>query len=267
MRSPYLAIIRSAFLGMLAYRMRYITGILTYTLFVAVNYFIWNAIFGSRPGDARIHGFTLGEMVTYLSVGWIARSFYFSTIDEDIDELVRTGQISVFLLRPMDFHLTMLAQAVGESLFRISFVTLPISCVILMLFPVSAPASFGSALLFLLSSGTSFFILAELNFSVGLLAFELQSIQGLNRAKYYLLQLFSGLLMPVAFFPHWFQTIIYALPFRLITAVPMELYLGKFESSRIPWIFAQQLAWAAVMWLLAYSLWKRCVTKLVLQGG
>ena len=264
---PYLGIIRSAFLSMLAYRLRYITGILTYTLFVSVNYFIWKAIFETHQAGETIHGFSLGEMVTYLGVGWIARSFYFSTIDEDIEELVRTGQISVFLLRPVDFHLMMLCQAIGESLFRVSFFTLPITAFILLLFPIHAPVSLLAGVFFVVSSATSFLILAELNFAVGLLAFELQSIQGLNRAKYYLLQLFSGLLMPIAFFPGWFQHIIYALPFRLITSVPMELYLGKFPAEKVPWIFCQQILWVLAMWTLSHFVWKRAVQKLVLQGG
>ena len=267
MISAYLAVIRSSFLGMLAYRMRYVTGILTYTLFVSVNYFIWKAIFSTYPEGSTIHGFQLKDMVTYLAVGWIARSFYFSTIDEDIEELVKSGQISIFLLRPISFHLTMLCQAVGESLFRISFFTIPITVVILALFPVSPPVSFDAGLLFLVSSITSFLILAELNFIIGLLSFELQSIQGLNRAKYYLLQLFSGLLMPVAFFPGWFQSIMLALPFRLITAVPMEVYLGKVPQGRIPLLFCEQLFWVAVMWGLAMLLWRRSVRKLTLQGG
>lgn len=264
MRS-YLAIIRSAFLGMLAYRMRYLTGILTYTLFVSVNYFIWKAIYSTYPEGTSLHGFHLKDMVTYLAVGWIARSFYFSTIDEDIEELVRSGQISIFLLRPMNFHLTMLSQAIGESLFRMSFFTLPISLVILSLFPISAPASVSAGVLFFLSSVTSFFILVELNFCIGLLAFELQSIQGLNRAKYYLLQLFSGLLMPVAFFPDWFRKIIEILPFRFITAVPMEAYLGKIEG--MDWVLLQEVFWILVMWSVSSLLWSRAMNRLTLQGG
>lgn len=264
---PYLAMVRSAFLGMLAYRLRYLTGIISYTLFISVNYFIWKAIFSTYPDGSRIHGFSLGEMVTYLGVGWIARSCYFSEIDDTIDDLVVTGQISVYLLRPMDFHLTMLCQAAGESLFRILFFTFPVSIVILLFFPLTGPASILYGLLFLVSSVTSFFVLAELNFVVGLMAFELQSVTGLKRAKYQLLQLFSGLLMPIAFFPEWFQSIIYALPFRLMTSVPMELYLGKIALSSVPWIFLQQGVWIAVLWLTSVLLWRREVKRLVLQGG
>ena len=70
----YLAFITNAFLNMLAYRLRYYTGIVTYLHFVSVHYFIWQAVFAEQPSGARLNGFTFEEMVTYISIGWIARS-------------------------------------------------------------------------------------------------------------------------------------------------------------------------------------------------
>ena len=92
--SVYFSFVRNAFLNMLAYRMRYYTGILTYFLYVSVHYFIWNAVYAGKGPDELINGFTFSEMITYISVGWVARSLYFSNIDEEIDTLVRSGQVS-----------------------------------------------------------------------------------------------------------------------------------------------------------------------------
>ena len=263
----YATFIRIAFLAMLAYRMRYYTGILTYVLFVSVHYFIWKAIFyGHAPGES-INGFTLPDMITYIAVGWIARSFYFSNIDEEIDELVRSGQVSVFLLRPVSFHLMLLSQAAGESLFRIIFFTGPITIAILYFFPVSLPASAGAGVLFAVASIFSFFIMAELNFIVGIVAFFTRSIQGISRAKYMLMQLFSGLLMPIAFFPGWFQTILKYLPFQIITYVPLQLYLGKIASSAVPAIFFHQLLWSLALVGCSHLLLMKAMRKLTLQGG
>ena len=44
----YEAFIRNSFLKMLAYRLRYYTGIITYLLFVSVYYFIWSAVYASE---------------------------------------------------------------------------------------------------------------------------------------------------------------------------------------------------------------------------
>lgn len=93
--SPYVAMVRLSFLKFLAYRLRYFTGIVTYLLFVSVHYFIWQAVF-KGSGVSVLNGFTFPEMVTYIAIGWISRSLYFSDIDEEISEHVRTGQISSF---------------------------------------------------------------------------------------------------------------------------------------------------------------------------
>ena len=263
----YATFIRIAFLGMLAYRMRYYTGILTYVLFVSVHYFIWKAIFFGHAPEETINGFTLQQMITYIAVGWIARSFYFSNIDEEIDELVRSGQVSVFLLRPVSFHLMLLSQAAGESIFRIIFFTGPITLAILWFFPVSLPASTGAGLLFAGASVFSFFIMAEINFLIGIVAFFTRSIQGISRAKYMLMQLFSGLLMPIAFFPGWIQVILSYLPFQIITYVPLQLYLGKVASSSVPGIFLNQLIWSLALVGCSHLLLMKAMRKLTLQGG
>ncbi|MCB0309880.1 MAG: ABC-2 family transporter protein [Bdellovibrionales bacterium] len=263
----YGSFVRNAFLKMLAYRMRYYTGIFTYLLFVAVYYFIWEAIFAGKPQGARVNGYTLPEMLTYITIGWIARSTYFSNIDHEIDDLVETGQISVFLTRPVNFQLMMFSQAIGESIFRAIFFSVPISLVVLNVFPVQAPANFAALLLFLCASGLGFFMMAALNFVVGLLAFYIKSIEGIMRAKYNLVNLASGLLLPLTFFPEWLRVILEALPFQALAYVPLNFYLGKVSGPEALPILLNQVYWLSGLTLLGYLMWSRAAAKLTLQGG
>ena len=79
----YLNFIRLAFLKFLAFRLRYYTGVISYTIFVAGNYYLYSALFGSRgegAADAVIGGLTLPETITYVGLSWIGRSFYFNSI-------------------------------------------------------------------------------------------------------------------------------------------------------------------------------------------
>lgn len=263
----YSAFVRNAFLEMLAYRLRYYTGIFTYLLFVSVHYFIWKAVYAAQPAGAEVKGFTLSEMVSYVAIGWIARSLYFSNIDEVVDELVRSGQISIYLLRPVNFQLMLLSKAIGESLFRLSFFSLPIGAVILFTFPVSPPASVAHFFLFLLATLGGFFVLALLNFLVGLLAFDFKSIRGVMRAKYFLVQLLSGLLLPLTFFPKWVQPILDFLPFKIIAYVPLQFYLGKISVSESPAVFLSILAWILAFVILGVIFGRRSFDKLTIQGG
>ncbi len=265
--SVYQTFVRTAFLKMLAYRLRYYTGILTYLILVSVNYFIWKAIFTGTEAGAKINGFTLSEMVTYVTMGWIARSLYYSTIDVEINELVRTGEIRAYLLRPVNFHLMMISQASGESIFRLLFFTWPIAIVLFFLFPISPPATILDGGLFLVATMLSFFVFAEFNFIVGLLAFSLKSIDGVMRAKYFLIQLLSGLILPLTFFPEYLQPVLNALPFRAIASIPLQFYLGKIPPAEMLSTILFPVVWVIALIVVSQLLWRRAVRQLTVQGG
>lgn len=263
----YLAFVRNAFLKMLAYRARYYTGIFTYVFFVAVYYFIWKAVYAGNAAEGLINGYSLSDMLTYISVGWVARSCYFSNIDDEMDDLVRTGQISIYLLRPVNFQAMMFAQAAGESVFRALFFSVPIAVTLWLLFPIELPANLAAFSMFVLSTVLGFLVLAALNFLVGLLAFSFKSIDGIMRAKYNLTQLASGLLLPISFFPLWFQQILDLLPFKAIAFVPLQFYLSKIPAHEIGAVFASQFIWFAALSLLGCFFWSRAMARLTVQGG
>lgn len=256
---------------MLAYRLRYFTGILTYLLYVSIHYFVWSAIYegnaGGDPETAVLNGFTLSDMVTYITVAWIARSMCFSNIDWDIEEMVRSGQVSVFLLRPVNFQLMMLSQAFGELCFRVVFFTLPISIVIGYLFPINAPASVAGLGLFFATSCLGFLVMAQINFLVGMVAFYFKSISSLMQAKHYLLQLFSGLLIPLPFFPAWAEKMLSFLPFQVITYTPLQFYLGKLHGISAAAAILQAAAWVIALYLCGQLAWRHATGRLTVQGG
>ena len=78
----YASFARLAFLKFLAYRLRYYTGVISYTVFVAGNYYLYSALFESRPaGGELIGGLTLAQMISYVILSWVGRSFTFNNID------------------------------------------------------------------------------------------------------------------------------------------------------------------------------------------
>jgi ABC-2 type transport system permease protein len=261
---PALSFVRIGFLNMLAYRARYYVGVFTYLFNVAVYYFIWRAVFQHSP---TVVGLTLTEMMTYVAVGWTIRSFYFNEIDRDIAAQVQEGRLAMNLIRPVDFQAVMIFDAAGQSAFRAVLFTLPIGIVVALLFPVRPPASLAAGALFLLSAVLSFFLVAALNFLVGLIAIRTKSILGILRAKYLVLELLSGLLIPTTLFPQPFRSILFASPFPHINYTPAALYLGKaagFEAARL---LLLQAGWTVVLLALGQSVWRRSRHRITIQGG
>ncbi len=255
---------RVGFLNMLAFRARYYVGVLTYLFNVAVYYFIWRAVFVHAP---TVAGMRLPEMITYIAVGWTIRSFYFNEIDRDLATQVQEGRLAMNLIRPVDFQTVMIADAAGQSAFRASLFTLPIGIVLGIVFHVQPPRSVVAAGLFLLSAALSFFLVAAINFLVGLIAIRTKSIQGILRAKYLIVELLSGLLIPTTFFPEPIRTILLASPFPHISYTPAALYLGKLSGPAAARSLALQGLWTVALLAWGQIEWRRSRNRITIQGG
>jgi ABC-2 type transport system permease protein len=260
----YAEFVRVGFVNTLAYRLRYYTGIVTYFIYVSVYYFIWKAIYAH---SASIEGFDFSHMLTYISVGWIIRSFYFNSIDQDMAYAVTEGKLAMDLIKPVNPQLMYVAQALGESLFRLGMLTVPTALVLLLVYPIRRPASLPHFLGFFASVVLSFFIVAGINFAVGTFAIRLKSILGLLRAKYFLLELFSGLLIPISFFPGIFQDIFSVMPFQYISYIPVLIYLGKISGAGILRALALQAFWVLALVAVGDALWRWSSRKITIQGG
>ena len=249
---------------MLAFRMRYFTGIVTYLVNVTVYYFIWRALY--RPGGA-IQGFTFRQMITYVAIGWIIRTFYFNNIDREIANDIQQGHIAGKLTRPVNYQWMHIAQACGESLFRITMFTVPSAVVILLIYPVDPPASATSFGAFLLSLIFAFLIFASLNFLIGSCAVYLHSILGLIRAKLFIIEILSGLVIPISFFPdrlaRWSQW----LPFQHISYTPLMIYMGKIGGRELLDVLLLESVWTALLLMAGGLFWKKAVRKLIVHGG
>ena len=255
---------RIGFVNMLAFRLRYYTGVITYLVNVTVYYFIWRAVFAASPAYG---GFRFEEMITYMAVGWIIRSMYFNNIDVEMAEDILEGKISMTMLKPASVQGTYIARAMGESAFRLIMLTVPATVAIALIFPVRPPASAACFAAFLPAMAGSVLVVAGLNFIVGTCAISLKSILGLLRAKFWMQDLLSGLLVPMTMFPSPMREAMYWLPFEHIGFTPMMIYLGKLSAAGTARALALQWAWGLALLWLGARFWNRMSRRITIHGG
>lgn len=259
-----LAFARIGFLDMLAYRLRYYTGVINYLISVTVYYFIYKAVFAANPGFG---GFRFDEMITYVTVGWIIRSLYYNNIDWDLAMEIQEGKIAMSMMRPANLPLTYIGKALGEAAFRSILLSLPTSLVLALVFPVNGPASGAHFAAFLVSLAGSIILVTSINFIIGACALSLTSIQGLLRFKFWMQELLSGLLVPLALFPPPLRALSAALPFEHIGYTPMMIYLGKISWESIGRTMALELVWVAVLLWFGNWFWNRLSRGITIHGG
>ena len=262
--------IRLAFLKFLAYRLRYYTGVLTYTIYVAGFYYLYRALFASRAGagsEDLIGGLTLDEMITYVAISWIGRSFYFNNIARELSGQIRDGEIAMQLIKPYNLQTVMMFEVVGESIFRLLLFTLPIMVVVVPLFGIQGPPDPALYSWSFLSFSLALVIYTQINFLLGCVAFYTKNIQGVLRAKMVAMDFLTGVLIPFTFFPEWFQKVVAWLPFQGISYIPVTIYLGKRPGAELWSALAVQLAWAVGLYFVARLVWNLAVRQVTVQGG
>ncbi|AGK52461.1 ABC transporter permease [Bacillus sp. 1NLA3E] len=260
----YIEMIRIRFLMMLAYRTNYYTGILIYSINIGAYYFLWTGIYGDK---SEIQGLSVAQMTTYIAVAWMARAFYFNNIDREMATEIMEGRVAVELIRPYSYLAMKVMQGLGEGIFRMFFFSLPGMVIVALIFRLDFSVSFSTLGLFFVSILLSFFINTQINLLTGIATFFLYNNSGLIRAKRVIIDLFSGLLLPISFFPGWAQEIMKYLPFQGISYLPSMIFTSGFSNGQAMDAILSQAIWVAILIVPIYVLWVLAKKQLVIQGG
>lgn len=260
----YLDLIRMEFINNLAYRSSYFTGIFNYSIQIGAYFFLWEAVY---TGRRVLGGLSKEQMLTYVIIAWVVRSFYFSNLDRYIANEIQQGKIALELIRPYNYQLVKFARAFGEAIFRVIFFALPSGILMYLIHPFGLPPNPVSVLIFAVAVVLSFFINAQISMIAGTFAFFTQSVSGIYRGKRVVMDLFSGLLLPISFYPDWAQQVIKLLPFQAVSYLPNMIYLGKLQGWAAVQAVLIQVFWLVVLYTAGALFWRYAVRHVVVQGG
>ena len=98
-------------------------------------------------------------------------------------------------------------------------------------------------------------------------AFWFVDVRGVMMVSLTVSLFFSGMVMPLAFFPDWLRTLAHALPFAAIMQTPIDIWLGKHHGAALFGVLALQAFWALVFLGLGRLALNAGRQKLVVQGG
>lgn len=260
----YAELIRIRFLTMLAYRVNYYSGIIIYGINIGAYYFLWGAIYG---GNQSLAGLSLEQMTSYVAIAWMSRAFYFNNIDHEIAQEVREGKVAIELIRPYNYLTVKAAQALGEGLFRFLFFAAPGLLLVSLFIPFRFPATWEQWGLYAVSLLLAFVINTQVNLLVGVLTFFLFRSEGMIWAKRTLVDLLSGVILPISFFPGWVQAAMAWLPFQAINYYPSMIFAGAVNAAEAVRAIALQAAWTLALLVPLTLLWRLARRNLSVQGG
>lgn len=263
----YLPFTMNTFQMLLSYKANVIIFMLGEWIMITVSFFLWKAIFSSSP-DKVINGFTLNEMILYVLISFLTTLMTSVDISFDIAREVKDGTIAINLIRPISYEKRMLFQALGGVLYNFVIIFVAAFTVVNLFFRFDlGSVDFFNILLYTLSMGMGIVINFYFSYTFGLLSFKITNMWGLSQIVGAIMQLFSGALIPIVFFPAFFQNIIRALPFSSVVYTPTMIYLGKLAGIEALKALSLQLAWIIVMIMISRFMWKSMVKSLTILGG
>lgn len=232
-----------------AYRTHSMVSILVGPVYFIVQYFIWHAVYGDQT---LINGMTLEAMLTYFGVSALIGYLTMDFADWNLQMLVRTGKYITFALRPIHHRFFALSQKVGHRILGLLFEFLPCYILFMILFRINLrPANIGYTVLSILFA---FLINFYVHYCIGLTAFWFTGSSGIRGVFNLFMQVFSGSVIPLVFFPHAIQVLLFFLPFQYISYVPAMVFTGSYQLAGIKMSLPQIISLQALALLLVILL-------------
>lgn len=262
--AAYPAFTTTAFQSRLAYRNQVWSGMFGELIFIFARIAIWTSVFGAA---GSVDGFTLTQMITYALLAGPVLYWDYSRLLNDVGTAVKSGDVAVYLLKPLHYPGYLLASHVGNFLFDLLTVIIPVAIIVGLTVGLSPPASLFHGLAFLPYWALSFMMLFVLTAILGLAAFWLMTTQSLDWFFGSIMTLLSGGLVPLWFFPGWLAAIAGHLPFAWVSYYPAAVYIGQLDVGSTMIYFGIGLVWFAGLLAFLVWLWAKARHRLIVQGG
>jgi ABC-2 type transport system permease protein len=261
----YLEVAIRSFRQQLTYRAATLAGLFTNAVFGVFLATVFVAFFEANGNDgAAVAGWTVSQTVT---MTWINQSILMLVYMWgwwEIALTIQSGAVVTDMLKPMSYFSYWLSRDLGRALAQVFVRFAPTFAIGAMLFDLEAPTTPAHAIAFALSIAFAVLLSFTWRFMLNVSAFWVLDFRGINMMAAAFINLLSGFLMPLAFFPDAIKPILYFLPFRGIVQMPSEIYLGQIGILRG---LMFQLLWLGVMVALAQWIFLQAQRKVVIQGG
>ena len=262
--SPYWQLARRNFQRYTTYRGATFAGVFTNTVFGFLRAYILLALYRHR---ASVGGLDATDVVTYtfITQGLLTTTAVFG--QTEITDRIRTGDIVSDLYRPLHFQAYWATRDLGRAFFQVIFRGIPPFLIGSLFFHLRLPGGAVTGLAFTVS----LLLAVEVGFAYGLLialsGFWLIDTRGPAQLALFVMQFFSGAIVPVSFFPGVLHSLAEVLPFSAIIQLPVEVFLDLHRGAAVLGVLGRQLGWAVGLVGLNEFVCRRALRKVVVQGG
>ena len=263
----YLSIIKLRFAVQLQYRAAAAAAFFTNFFFGFVRVMVYHAFYASSQ---VVQPLSLEQAVTYTWLTQVTFRMQPWSYDLDIINLIRSGNIAYEFCRPLNLYFTWYCRLISYRLVPTLLSGIPVYFCAYFLpakLGLSFPVSLAAAAAWILSNILALLLGCAISNMITISVLWTIAGDGMIRIFPAVVMILSGVLIPLAYFPDWMQTLLTLLPFSSLVDIPMKFYLGIIPATGIFTYGLLQIFWISIFILIGLQLYNMAAKKVVVQGG
>lgn len=227
---------------------------------------LWSTVYQDR---LMIAGYTLSMMIVYYLGMMILETLFTPHCEEWLSHLIREGELSPFLLRPVSVIAYFIWSEISWRILRFLLLLVPLGLVVYkLLASFSLPAlGFGQIVVLLISLPCSYILHFTFKFLLGSTTFWFIESRGLFNLFYITNSIFSGSFLPLDLFPKLVIKMSNFLPFKYIYYFPLNIALGKLVGWDLMLGLGTQVFWLVVFGSTMIFVWRQGLRRYGAVGG
>jgi ABC-2 type transport system permease protein len=265
--NKYISVFKISFQQEFAYKLNFVMWRVRNVLQIFLVFFLWDAVFSDN--NRVLFGYDKAKILTYVFGILIVRAFVLSSRTVDVVGEVARGDLSNYLVKPVNYFKYWLTRDFSSKALNLSFVAIETVVLFVLLRP---PLFIQTNPFFLLAFATSivlailiFFTITFINGSVPF--WYPEAAWGVNFIVLgILVEFLSGGLFPLDVLPSSIQSILSFTPFPYLIFFPIQVYLGKMETVGIVKGLGVSAIWLVILWFSVKYIWGKGLKVYQSQG-
>lgn len=263
--APYLRLLVAGIRQQSTYRLAALGGLVANVTFGFLKVAMLFATVRAAGGE--LAGYNLATMSTYI---WLSQALLGSINlmgRMDLADRVKSGDVVVDFLRPLDLQLATFAQETGRALWSLVPRGIPAVVIGGLVVGMALPSSPWPYLLGALSLLLGIVLSIAVVYLVAVSGFWLVETRGIQVLYMVVSGFLAGLFVPVSLFPTWLQIMANSTPFPSMMMAPIDVISGRVSGLDSLRVVAVQCLWLALVWLVGHLMTRAGRQKLEVQGG
>ena len=253
----------------LTYRFNFLARAVFGLIPLVAMLYVWQKIYSGNGPGTTVGTYSLAQMISYYLLTTVVDAL--TAVNEDDWQIaadIKDGNISQFLLKPIDYLWYRLCLFLSGRVTYLAVAVTPLALFILYLHQYFVlPQSWTAFGWFLVSTALTALLQFFMSYAMAMLAFWVLEVSTFIFILYAFEYLASGHLFPLDILPPNLEQALYFTPFPYQLYFPVSIYMGKTAGADLLRGLLIQALWVIAAYGIARFAWRRGIKKYSAVGG